>query len=138
MGLTGLKERTALAREGLKALIEREAAQCVARLGGSYPQISLPAKMRGTTNRLQRRPGTQRCRRGLDVGVGSRRPLRCLRPGARRAARVALGRDRAGGRRWRCWSRAVGAVARRGLAGSPLAAGGASLRSAAFGFGRWA
>jgi len=33
--MTGLKERTALIREGLKALIERESARCLARLGGS-------------------------------------------------------------------------------------------------------
>jgi Arc/MetJ family transcription regulator len=39
MGLTGLKERTALVREGLKALIEREAARRLARLGGSEPEL---------------------------------------------------------------------------------------------------
>lgn len=33
--ITGLKERTALVREGLKALIERESARRLARLGGS-------------------------------------------------------------------------------------------------------
>lgn len=33
--MTGLKERTALIREGLKALIERESARRLARLGGS-------------------------------------------------------------------------------------------------------
>lgn len=33
--LTGLRERTALIREGLKALIERESARRLARLGGS-------------------------------------------------------------------------------------------------------
>lgn len=37
--LTGLKERTALVREGLKALIERESARRLARLGGSEPQL---------------------------------------------------------------------------------------------------
>jgi Arc/MetJ family transcription regulator len=37
--LTGLKERTALIREGLKALIERESARRLARLGGSEPQL---------------------------------------------------------------------------------------------------
>ncbi len=35
--ITGLKERTALIREGLKALIERESARRLARLGGSEP-----------------------------------------------------------------------------------------------------
>lgn len=33
--ISGLKERTALVREGLKALIERESARRLARLGGS-------------------------------------------------------------------------------------------------------
>jgi Arc/MetJ family transcription regulator len=37
--LTGLKERTALVREGRKALIERESARRLARLGGSEPQL---------------------------------------------------------------------------------------------------
>jgi hypothetical protein len=35
--LTGERERTALIREGLKALIERESARRLARLGGSEP-----------------------------------------------------------------------------------------------------
>lgn len=33
--VTGLKERTALVREGLKALIERESARRLERLGGT-------------------------------------------------------------------------------------------------------
>jgi Arc/MetJ family transcription regulator len=37
--ITGLTERTALIREGLKALIERESARRLARLGGSEPQV---------------------------------------------------------------------------------------------------
>lgn len=37
--LTGLNERSALLREGLKALIERESARRLARLGGSQPQL---------------------------------------------------------------------------------------------------
>jgi Arc/MetJ family transcription regulator len=37
--LTGMKERTALVREGLRALIERESARRLARLGGSEPQL---------------------------------------------------------------------------------------------------
>lgn len=36
---TGLTEKTALVREALKALIEREAARRLARLGGSQPQL---------------------------------------------------------------------------------------------------
>ena len=35
--LTGQSERTAVIREGLKALIERESARRLARLGGSDP-----------------------------------------------------------------------------------------------------
>jgi Arc/MetJ family transcription regulator len=37
--LTGLTERTALLREALKALIERESARRLARLGGSEPDL---------------------------------------------------------------------------------------------------
>jgi hypothetical protein len=37
--LTGQRERTALIREGLKALIERESARRLARLGGSDPTV---------------------------------------------------------------------------------------------------
>lgn len=38
-GLTGLAEKTALVREALKALIERESARRLAQLGGSEPQL---------------------------------------------------------------------------------------------------
>ncbi len=37
--VSGLKERTAVVREGLKALIERERARRRARLGGTEPQL---------------------------------------------------------------------------------------------------
>jgi Arc/MetJ family transcription regulator len=37
--ITGLTERTALIHEGLKALIERESARRLARLGGSEPRL---------------------------------------------------------------------------------------------------
>lgn len=37
--ITGMKERTALIHAGLKALIERESARRLARLGGSEPQL---------------------------------------------------------------------------------------------------
>ena len=36
---TGVKEKSALVREALKALIEREAARRLARLGGSEPRL---------------------------------------------------------------------------------------------------
>jgi Arc/MetJ family transcription regulator len=37
--ITGLNEKSALVREGLRALIERESALRLARLGGSEPQV---------------------------------------------------------------------------------------------------
>lgn len=37
--VSGLKERTALVHEGLKALIERESAKRLARLGGTEPHL---------------------------------------------------------------------------------------------------
>jgi Arc/MetJ family transcription regulator len=37
--ISGLKDTTALVREGLKALIERESARRLARLGGTEPQL---------------------------------------------------------------------------------------------------
>ena len=37
--LTGLNEKTPLVREGLKALIERESARRLARLGGTEPEL---------------------------------------------------------------------------------------------------
>ncbi len=37
--LTGTTEKTAVVREGLKALIERESARRLARLGGTEPQL---------------------------------------------------------------------------------------------------
>ncbi len=44
--LTGIHEKTALLREGLKALIERESARRLARLGGSEPKIEVPSRRR--------------------------------------------------------------------------------------------
>ena len=43
--ITGMKERKALIHEGLKALIERESARRLARLGGSEPRL-LPVPRR--------------------------------------------------------------------------------------------
>jgi Arc/MetJ family transcription regulator len=43
---TGVKEKSALVREALKALIEREAARRLARLGGSAPSLSVPPRRR--------------------------------------------------------------------------------------------
>jgi Arc/MetJ family transcription regulator len=44
--LTGLRERTALVHEGLRALIERESARRLARLGGSEPGLKPVARRR--------------------------------------------------------------------------------------------
>jgi Arc/MetJ family transcription regulator len=43
---TGLKEKSALVREALKALIERESARRLARLGGSEPGLKMPPRRR--------------------------------------------------------------------------------------------
>ncbi|MDQ3317764.1 MAG: type II toxin-antitoxin system VapB family antitoxin [Actinomycetota bacterium] len=44
--ITGTKERTALIHEGLRALIERESARRLARLGGSEGQLRPVARRR--------------------------------------------------------------------------------------------
>jgi Arc/MetJ family transcription regulator len=44
--LTGMHEKSALVREGLKALIERESARRLARLGGSEPQLEAVSRRR--------------------------------------------------------------------------------------------
>jgi Arc/MetJ family transcription regulator len=43
---TGLREKSALVREALKALIERESARRLARLGGSEPALTIPSRRR--------------------------------------------------------------------------------------------
>ncbi len=45
-GLTGLKEKSALVREALTALIERESARGLARLGGGEPDLRAPRRRR--------------------------------------------------------------------------------------------
>lgn len=47
--LSGLQEKSALVREGLKALIERESARRLARLGGSEPQLKPIPRRRDET-----------------------------------------------------------------------------------------
>lgn len=44
--LIGLQEKSALLREALKALIERESARRLARLGGSEPDLVAPPRRR--------------------------------------------------------------------------------------------
>jgi Arc/MetJ family transcription regulator len=43
---TGLREKSALVREALKALIERESARRLARLGGSEPDLAAAPRRR--------------------------------------------------------------------------------------------
>ena len=45
--LSGLNERSALLREALAALIQRESARRLARLGGSERALNLPPRRRG-------------------------------------------------------------------------------------------
>lgn len=42
--LTGVKEKSALLKEGLKALIERESAKRLASLGASEPELTAVAR----------------------------------------------------------------------------------------------
>jgi Arc/MetJ family transcription regulator len=44
--LTNVHEKSALLREALKALIEREAARRLARLGGTVPDAKAPPRRR--------------------------------------------------------------------------------------------
>ena len=43
---TGLKEKSAVVREGLKVLVQREAARRLALLGGSDPNAEAPPRRR--------------------------------------------------------------------------------------------
>ena len=43
---TGLQEKSAIVRAALKALVEREAARRLARLGGSAPDLVMPRRRR--------------------------------------------------------------------------------------------
>jgi hypothetical protein len=47
-GLTGMHEHTALIHEGLRALIARESARRLARLGGSDPHAKAAARRRSS------------------------------------------------------------------------------------------
>lgn len=44
--VTGTQERTALIHDGLRALIARESAKRLARLGGSDPRLERPRRRR--------------------------------------------------------------------------------------------
>lgn len=43
---TKIKEKSALVNAGLKALVEREAARRLARLGGTQPKLKAPPRRR--------------------------------------------------------------------------------------------
>lgn len=53
----GSNERAIVLREGLKALIEREAARRLIRLGGSVPNAQRPLRRRSAPLRKPRRGG---------------------------------------------------------------------------------
>jgi Arc/MetJ family transcription regulator len=55
--LTGLKEKTAVVHAGLEALIARESARRLAKLGGAMPHLELTPRRRST-------PATGKIRRG--------------------------------------------------------------------------
>ncbi len=46
--LTGTTEKTALVREALTALIQRETARRLARLGGTEPRLKAPPRRQST------------------------------------------------------------------------------------------
>ncbi|HXE30877.1 MAG TPA: type II toxin-antitoxin system VapB family antitoxin [Terriglobales bacterium] len=46
---TGLTEKASLIREALKALIQRESARRLARLGGTEPHLEAPRRRRAHT-----------------------------------------------------------------------------------------
>jgi Arc/MetJ family transcription regulator len=48
MSYTGLREKSVLIREAFKALVEREAARRLARLGGSEPDLVAVPRRRST------------------------------------------------------------------------------------------
>lgn len=49
--LTGLQEKSALVREALRALIERESARRLARLGGTQPELGSAPRRRMAASR---------------------------------------------------------------------------------------
>ena len=46
--LTGITEKTALVREALRALVERESARRLASLGGTEPRAQAPRRRRAS------------------------------------------------------------------------------------------
>lgn len=50
---TGIAEKSALIREALKALIERESARRLASLGGTMPSLKRPPRRRNGTGAVR-------------------------------------------------------------------------------------
>jgi len=48
--LSGLSERSSLLREALEALIQRESARRLARLGGTQPRLRAPPRRRAQSS----------------------------------------------------------------------------------------
>ncbi|MBM3908395.1 MAG: type II toxin-antitoxin system VapB family antitoxin [Gemmatimonadetes bacterium] len=57
--LTGLREKTAVVHAGLEALIARESARRLARLGGSMPHLELPPRRREGVEHGARKRGSR-------------------------------------------------------------------------------
>ncbi len=59
LALTGMKEKTAVVHAGLEALIARESARRLAKLGGSMPDLELAPRRRSaaTNGKARRDPG---------------------------------------------------------------------------------
>ncbi|HTW48859.1 MAG TPA: type II toxin-antitoxin system VapB family antitoxin [Acidobacteriaceae bacterium] len=53
---TGITEKSALANAGLTALIQREAARRLARMGGTAPGLKAPPRRRPPVTARRRRP----------------------------------------------------------------------------------
>jgi Arc/MetJ family transcription regulator len=47
--MTGITEKSALVREGLRALVERESARRLSRLGGSEPDLDSVSRRRSSS-----------------------------------------------------------------------------------------
>jgi Arc/MetJ family transcription regulator len=47
--MTGISEKSALVREGLRALVERESARRLSRLGGSEPDLDSVSRRRSSS-----------------------------------------------------------------------------------------
>jgi Arc/MetJ family transcription regulator len=58
--LTGLREKTAVVHAGLEALIARESARRLARLGGTMPDLELAPRRRSAATPEHARRGPRR------------------------------------------------------------------------------